>query len=500
LSALPSYQSIKAAPSVRVVEGRTLRPPHIRPIANPESTHYGCTNKEALGLGMQGWKKASISPLDIALDRDNPRINVEVGDKESDIIRKLILYEEVEDLARKIMKTGLLPGERIIVVQENGQWVVLEGNRRICACKLLLSERLVPPELRKTFPKITTASEIALIEKVDADVAPDRKAAEPLLTLRHTETGVRKWKPVARMRRVRRLLDEGFTVDQIAAEYNATVTGIRKTIREYRLLQLAEGLRALTTAEKQKLGDPDLRTNPYTRFFELAGVKEYLCISFNAMGDHSIRPPRRAFDSKLKLIVKAFLNDESFDTRTDPEDVLGPEFKKFKARPPQPAPKQPKAPPSPSTPPPTPAPGGGSMVKPDRFFESLICRVPDGSIAAVVTEIKKISPDTYPLSATYLLRTLIEVCLRRLINASGRTISGKHDPTLTEMVNFALNNRDIFPSPRMGDVIAAAKAQKAFDYLNIVAHQKWMDADSATVKSVANQLRNFIRHIVQGAS
>jgi hypothetical protein len=50
----------------------------------------------------------------------------------------------------------------------------------------------------------------------------------------------------------------------------------------------------------------------------------------------------------------------------------------------------------------------------------------------------------------------------------------------------------------MGDVIAAAKSQQAFEYLNIVAHQKWMNADAATVKSVANQLRNFIQHVVQG--
>jgi hypothetical protein len=73
----------------------------------------------------QRWKKARISPLDIALDRDNPRINVESSDKESDIIRKLLKYEDVLDLAKEIAKTGLLPGERIITVQESGHWVVL---------------------------------------------------------------------------------------------------------------------------------------------------------------------------------------------------------------------------------------------------------------------------------------------------------------------------------------------------------------------------------------
>jgi hypothetical protein len=449
------------------------------------------------------WKEVSISPLDIALDRDNPRINVEASDKESDIIRKLIRYEEVQDLARKIAQTGLLPGERIIVVQENGQWVVLEGNRRICACKLLLSPQLVPTEYRKTFPTISTASEIALIERVAGDVAPDRKAAEPILTLRHTESGVRKWKPVARMRRVRRLLDEGFTVEQIATETKSSVSGIRKTIREYRLLQLAVNLTGLTAAEQAKLDDPDLKTNPYTRFFDLGNVKEYMGISFDSNGDVTIAPPRKDFDAKLKLIVKAFLNDDSFDTRTEPDDVLGDGFKKFKAKPVVPVPKAPAPTPTPLPPaPPTPAPpvspSAGPPIKPDRFFESLVCRVSDNSIAAVVGEIKKISPETYPISATYLLRTLIELCLRRIIGASGKTIPGTRDPALNDLVNFALSNRDIFPSKRMGDVIAAAKSQQAFEYLNIVAHQKWMNADAATVKSVANQLRNFIQHVVQG--
>lgn len=322
-------------------------------------------------------------------------------------------------------------------------------------------EQLVPTEFRKTFPKLTTASEISLIERVDADLAPDRRSAEPVLTLRHTESGIRKWKPVARMRR--RLLDEGFTVEQIASEYNATVGAIRKTIREYRLLQLAEGLSGLSASDQNKLADPDLKTNPYTRFFDLSGVKEYLGLSFNGGGDVVISPPRRSFDARLKLIVRAFLNDDSFDTRTDPEDVLGQEIKRFRAKPPaqKPPPKPTPSPPPPAPAPPPPGGQGGGGIKPDRFFESLVCRIPDQSIAVVVHEIKKLSPDTYPVSATYLMRTLVELSLRRVMENSGRKIPGTRDPSLNDLVNFALNNRDIFPSTRMADVIAAAKAQPA---------------------------------------
>ena len=127
--------------------------------------------------------------------------------------------------------------------------------------------------------------------------------------------------------------------------------------------------------------------------------------------------------------------------------MLGADFRKFRAKPAAPAPTLPVP-----TPPPTPAPsaspsgspGGGPAIKPDRFFESLVCRVSDHPIAAVVGEIN-VSPETYPISATYLLRTLVELCLRRLIAASGKKIGGARDASLTDVVNFELNNRDISP-------------------------------------------------------
>lgn len=398
---------------------------------------------------------------------------------------------------------GLLRGERPIVVKEHGQYIVLEGNRRICACKLLLSPGLIPDEYKKSFPVLATPDEINLIQKIEVDVSPDRKTAEPILTLRHTETGIRRWKPVARMRRVMRLLDEGFTVDQVAAEYRESAGKIRKTIREYRLLQLAGQLKGLTKDELAKLDDPDLKTNPFTRFFDLLGVKEYLGLTFTPQGTAQIEPPRKKFDDRLRLIVKAFLAGGDFDTRTEPDVVLGAEFRKFrsqlkgdtgKSKPSKKSGGVDADPPPVASPNPPPQPG----TKPDRFFETLACRIESNQIASVVFEIKKINPDLYPISGTYLLRTLIELCLRRLIQTAGLALPGSRDPTLTDHVKFVLQNRDkVFPNKRMADVIDSANKQRVFDYLNIVAHQKWMDADPTVLKSTANALRNFIQFVLQ---
>lgn len=452
------------------------------------------------------WTAAKLSPLDISLDRLNPRINILEQDTEADIVRKLIRYEDIIELARKISKTGLLRGERPIVVKEHGQHVVLEGNRRICACKLLLSPELIPTEYRKTFPRLTMADDIDRIKQVEVDVSPDRKTAEPLLTLRHTEYGVRRWKPVARMRRVKRLLDEGFEVEEVAAELQESASKVRKTIREFRLLELAGQLKGLTKDETAKLDDPDLKTNPFTRFFELADVKEYFGLTFSSNGTAHITPPRKKFDDKLRLVVRAFLSGKEFDTRSDPAEVLGQEFRRFRKTDPGKAraksappdntktagtPEPAEAPPQSSPPPPKP---GG---RPDRFFENLGCRNRSNQIRSVVVEIRKINPDLYPISGTYLLRTLIELCLRQLVMNSGESPSGR-DPTLSDFVNFSLQHRaKVFPNKRMGDVIESAHKQKLFDYLNIVVHQQWMNADPSQLKTTANALRNFIQHVLE---
>ena len=386
----------------------------------------------------------------------------------------------------------------------------MEGNRRVTACKLLLSPSLIPSNVRKQFPKLNTAAELARINKVPVDVSPDRRAAEHILTLRHTEPGIRKWKPVARMRRVMRLLDDGLTIEDIAGEYNATPSKVRKTIREYRLLRLAEELKGLTFAERDLLDNPDLNTNPYTRFFELDGVKEFLGLQFSPSGHPIIQPPRTKFDERVKRIARALLlggKSSKFNTRSTPSDVLGVEFAKFLKRrgatqaQPRSKSKQSKEEKGESIEngsTPTVAMTQAEARRPDKFFENLVCRISDNNIACVVTEIKRINPELNPICGTYLLRTLVELSLRWLITSSGKSTPGRGDPTLSELVNFSLQNRDIFPMPRMGDVIEHAKAQKSFDYLNIVVHQKWMNADSMLLKSAASQLRNFIAHIVQG--
>lgn len=62
---------------------------------------------------------------------------------------------KIVGLARSIAEHGLNPTESWAIVQEDGKYVVLEGNRRLVACRLLDNPRKAPdPETTATFERI----------------------------------------------------------------------------------------------------------------------------------------------------------------------------------------------------------------------------------------------------------------------------------------------------------------------------------------------------------
>ena len=89
-----------------------------------------------------------VRPLpvsDLAFDLKNPRlVEFDVVDREADIIKLLWDTMDVRELALSIAASGYFQHEPVIVAQERDRNVVIEGNRRLAAVKLLLQ-----PDLRK---------------------------------------------------------------------------------------------------------------------------------------------------------------------------------------------------------------------------------------------------------------------------------------------------------------------------------------------------------------
>ena len=146
------------------------------------------------------YKYCAVSMSDLLLDVKNPRFasstlvdNVSKMPEQSDVINHLLKYADIITLAKNINRTQCLHGSEMITCYENkdGKLVVAEGNRRVCACKLLLNRDLIPDEYKANFPEASPAT-IENIKVITINLYPDKQSVQSYLSDRHI-TGVRKW-------------------------------------------------------------------------------------------------------------------------------------------------------------------------------------------------------------------------------------------------------------------------------------------------------------------
>lgn len=111
--------------------------------------------------------KYEMLPLkDIVLDERNPRLVTQSKlTKQKDILSYLYEYEDLDDLIRRIAHEGRNQGaERPYVLKSGTGYIVIEGNSRIAAYKVLTG-LLAPPNGYSVPP--VSASALAQLANVD---------------------------------------------------------------------------------------------------------------------------------------------------------------------------------------------------------------------------------------------------------------------------------------------------------------------------------------------
>jgi len=112
-------------------------------------------SERAPTVAATGHKNRSIKRLH--LDLRNPRLGRPAVDTEVEAMARLLkeFGTKIIGLARSIAEHGLNPTESWAIVHEDNKYVVLEGNRRLVACRLLDNPRKAPdPETAATFERI----------------------------------------------------------------------------------------------------------------------------------------------------------------------------------------------------------------------------------------------------------------------------------------------------------------------------------------------------------
>lgn len=181
---------------------------------------------------------------DLHFDRLNPRL-AEYGISEQatddDILAVLWDAMDIRELVQSIAASGFFPHEAIIVAVENGKNIVIEGNRRLAAVKVLLNEQ-VAKNNGWEIPPITGAARKEL-ESLPVIVS-DRENSWRYLGFKHVN-GPAKWSSYAKAR----------YIADVHRSYGKSLSEIANQIgdRHRTVQRLYRGLMVIEQAERAKV-------------------------------------------------------------------------------------------------------------------------------------------------------------------------------------------------------------------------------------------------------
>ena len=187
-------------------------------------------------------------PVDsLRLDRENPRLTGRTGHRSDEaLVAELYDSAELDELLQSMTSNGYFDIEPLVVMEEpeNGELVVLEGNRRL-ATVLLLSDPDFVSRVRReaglsrlTIPEIPDSLR-STFEQVTVYRVSDRTQARPLIGFKHIN-GPQKWQAYAKARFAAKWYNESDVgLDEIARAIGDRHDTIKRMVSSIYVLEQA---------------------------------------------------------------------------------------------------------------------------------------------------------------------------------------------------------------------------------------------------------------------
>jgi hypothetical protein len=188
-----------------------------------------------------------VDPLTIDLDAQNPRFAPDQrGKSQHQVIEILLEQHKLAEIAESICAGGFVPLDPFIVVMEDGQLTMVEGNRRLAVLQLFLNPALTPPRYKREWDDFRSRiSEPALsgMRRIQVWLYPDRKAVELIsyIGYRHV-TGIKEWDTEQRAAYAAELIEDGsgeWTYSRVAEVMGTKSAYVEKLYVAHRICEQA---------------------------------------------------------------------------------------------------------------------------------------------------------------------------------------------------------------------------------------------------------------------
>ena len=235
------------------------------------------------------------------------------------------------EVAESIATRGYFPNEPLLAVKEDGQLVVIEGNRRLAGLKALRDPGLLDHKFGRQIERLVRRMlDPGLIASVPVTIAPSRKATDRQIAGRHIGTPVLAWRADNRASFILDKLAEGYDNDALSEELGFSLTDIQQARQTRAIADMARSL-DLPDNVRAKLTAPTAKVfTTLERVFDSSVGREYLHVTTDP--EHGLRgttTKEEFIRGFTKLVIDIVLGNESSRTLND-NDLIRAYFKKWK--------------------------------------------------------------------------------------------------------------------------------------------------------------------------
>lgn len=198
-------------------------------------------------------KRAFLHPEAMRLDFENPRFAAHLSGAENELdgIRRLLDHADLRELVETIAANGFINFEPLIVLRQDSAYLVLEGNRRLAAVRLLNRPEWAE-DLGVALPPMSDAAKQSLTS-IEVQAVASRDDARQFVGFKHIN-GPHKWDSFAK---------GTFAANWYRQEKDSGVTlrGVARRLgdRHDTIKRLVQGIYVLEQAKKEGLFEPEDR-------------------------------------------------------------------------------------------------------------------------------------------------------------------------------------------------------------------------------------------------
>lgn len=225
----------------------------------------------------------TVAVSDLALDLENYRIPVRQAD-ENAALNYLYAEEEVFETARLILRDGYFDNEVPIVTLDDAGYVVLEGNRRVSALKVLQDPTLIPDHehaVRALLNRYEIEAD-ELPDEIRVLVAPTRAVAARHIARLHTSQSKKAWSRDQQATYYYSLLSPTTTVDDIRQAYPGV--NIPRFLRMAVMRRMLSGVRFRDRSLRGYVTSTDLKMSVFEYAYKNADIAAAIGVAFDRDG------------------------------------------------------------------------------------------------------------------------------------------------------------------------------------------------------------------------